>query len=303
MSSKKDYIQFCKAQPDLPLFHQPAWWDITTDEWDVTKIALADCKAFLPYKLEKKLGRRLSKNPLLTPYSGPLFLDNYSNDQKQKLLAKAQSFLHNFDYAMYDCNPHFTAGLQSDQQKTTYILSLEETDEDIKRNFKSSLRRQLKKAEKILSIEEDNSVERFYEVYADSISRQKNANVTPKEMVAKTFAYCKKNNCGNIYLAVDTQKNVHSAIFYTEDKNSAYYLLGGSQKKFLGSGAMGFLLWHCIKTAKARNKKVFDFEGSEVPGVARFFSTFGGNRLHYPVLAGRTHPVLALAFWVKKLLP
>jgi hypothetical protein len=52
---------------------------------------------------------------------------------------------------------------------------------------------------------------------------------------------------------------------------------------------MSALLWHCIRQAKARGNRVFDFEGSMDAGVERFFRAFGARRELYLVLKRDGH--------------
>lgn len=299
MSFKADYISFCEQHNYVPLFHQPYWLDCVAPGWRVEVIVGYDAVAYLPFLLEKKIGFSISRNPLLTPYSGLLFIDDYSSEKKQFLFDKTLEKLSSLSLSEIDCNPQFTSDIQAENNKSTYLLSLDKTLDEIQANFKSSLKRQLKKAEKNLIIEEDKNTKRFYDIYSDSIGRQKNANKTPRDIVKKVFDLCQEKKCGQIFTAVDRDSNAHSSILYVEDKNSAYYLLGGSRKEFLGSGAMGYLLWHCIQLAKASGKKTFDFEGSEVPGVAKFFSTFGGEAVKYPVLKGPTNTALGALMKIK----
>ena len=67
----------------------------------------------------------------------------------------------------------------------------------------------------------------------------------------------------------------------TYDNDTAYYLAGGTDPNFYGSGAMSSLMWHAIQTAIGMKKKVFDFEGSMLPSVDRFFKNFSPQEVHY----------------------
>ncbi len=302
MDTKKEYIEFCSEHNWIPLFHQPEWWDSVTDHWRVTKLYGHNSKAFLPYAMEKKLGFTISRNPHLIPYSGLLFAERqYSQEQKEELFLLAQNFLSQFALSEYDCNPMFTRSLNlSINKKRTYILRLDHGKELIHTNFKASLKRQLKKAEKHLNVEETTTLDAFYNVYSDSISRQRGTSLIPRETLKKALALCQNKKNGSIYLAKDRDRQVHAAIFNVYDTETSYYLLGGSAGKHLGSGAMGLLLWHCIQIAITKGKTFFDFEGSEVPGVARFFSTFGGDQIEYPILSSKTQPALKAAMVLKK---
>jgi hypothetical protein len=40
-------------------------------------------------------------------------------------------------------------------------------------------------------------------------------------------------------------------------------------------------MWSAIKVAKSKGVKTFDFEGSMIPGVEKFFRGFGGELTTY----------------------
>jgi lipid II:glycine glycyltransferase (peptidoglycan interpeptide bridge formation enzyme) len=47
---------------------------------------------------------------------------------------------------------------------------------------------------------------------------------------------------------------------------------------------MAWLLWQAMLFARDRGCGIFDFEGSMVPGVARFYRNFGARPVSYPGL-------------------
>ena len=71
-----------------------------------------------------------------------------------------------------------------------------------------------------------------------------------------------------------------SAIYIVWDANSAYYLLGGSDPNFRSSGANSLLLWEAIKFASGVTKR-FDFEGSMIEPIERYFRGFGATQKPY----------------------
>ena len=61
------------------------------------------------------------------------------------------------------------------------------------------------------------------------------------------------------------------------DNQRTYYLIGGYDAENAHQGAGTLNLWHAIKDAKARGNRLFDFEGSMIPEVERYFRGFGGE--------------------------
>jgi hypothetical protein len=64
--------------------------------------------------------------------------------------------------------------------------------------------------------------------------------------------------------------------FIVHDEQTAYYLLGGydAQDRHHGAGALAVV--EAIKFAQDLGLKTFDFEGSVMPAIERYFRGFGG---------------------------
>ena len=70
-------------------------------------------------------------------------------------------------------------------------------------------------------------------------------------------------------------------LFLAYDKRCAYNLLSYFDKASNIRGIPSSLIWHSIKYASERNLEVYDFEGSVLPDIERFFQCFGGNHTPY----------------------
>ena len=80
--------------------------------------------------------------------------------------------------------------------------------------------------------------------------------------------------------ACDESGRVHAVAYVVWDDAAAYYLMGGGDPELRTSGASSLLMWEAI--LRARNvTDVFDFEGSMLRPVERFFRAFGGRQIPY----------------------
>ena len=84
---------------------------------------------------------------------------------------------------------------------------------------------------------------------------------------------------GKIFLAKN-EKEICGAVYLVWDKKSAYYIAGGSPKEVRTSGAMPLLLWEAIKFS-SKVTRHFNFEGSMIKPIERFFRAFGGEQVPY----------------------
>lgn len=71
-----------------------------------------------------------------------------------------------------------------------------------------------------------------------------------------------------------------AAAWIVWDEKRAYYLVGGYDEGAETSGALSLALWRAIEfTARELRLREFDFEGSMVPAIERYFRKFGGTLL------------------------
>jgi hypothetical protein len=82
-------------------------------------------------------------------------------------------------------------------------------------------------------------------------------------------------------LIIRCQQDLHAGIFYVQDQKSGYYIAGGSDARFYGSGAMSRLMWETILYSQQQGRTHFDFEGSMVAGVDQFFKNYNPHEIKY----------------------
>jgi hypothetical protein len=73
-------------------------------------------------------------------------------------------------------------------------------------------------------------------------------------------------------------------VYLVWDAESAYSLMSGNDPRLRSSGAISLLRWEAIKFAREVTRR-FDFEGSMLEPVERFFRAFGGRQVRFARLA------------------
>lgn len=90
----------------------------------------------------------------------------------------------------------------------------------------------------------------------------------------------------------DAENQLTSVIYLVLDEKYMYLLASGYKK---GHRSNYGLTWHTILEAKKRGL-IFDFHGSMLPGVERFYAGFGGEKSYMPV-----HRHVS-SWWMEKLI-
>ncbi|KHE90870.1 MAG: GNAT family N-acetyltransferase [Candidatus Scalindua rubra] len=134
--------------------------------------------------------------------------------------------------------------------------------------------------QKKVRVYKENSVEKFLSINKLTFERQNLLTPYSMDFLKRLDRACEENNCRNIFFAEDENQQIHSAAYIVWDKQTAYYLMGGGNPSLRNSGAASLLMWEAIKFASTVTKK-FDFEGSMLEPVERFFRAFGAVQKPY----------------------
>jgi hypothetical protein len=88
-------------------------------------------------------------------------------------------------------------------------------------------------------------------------------------------------------------------LYVVWDPNAAFHLLSGGDPELRTSGAGSLLMWEAIMRARAVTD-VFDFEGSMLEPVERFFRAFGARQTPY-IHVSRATPAARTAIAVRRM--
>lgn len=287
MEAKIDYINYCNKN-EVPLFFKPFWLDMIDANWNVIKAKEGNTTVYFPYYIKKKWGFKFLRNAHLTPYGGFVFNKKQNaidEETKSRLVSLILNQFPKFSLLNIDLHPAIKLNENEfpnfiTTKKKTNILHLI-NKEVCFQSFKSPLQRQIKKAAKNLTIFEKDDIELFYELHCKTFEKRNHLPPTPFLNILKTWEICKQNNCGKLLFIEDDKKNMHAALFMTYDTETSYYLAGGTDAQYYGSGAMSLLMWHAIQLSFDMRKLQFDFEGSMIPTVDAFFKKFSPTEIEY----------------------
>ncbi len=248
--------------------------------------------ATLPFYKVKKRSLTLIMKPKLTQFMGIWIRYPQGQSYKKKLsfekkiinelinkLPNFDDFKQSIQYTLTNWLPFYWNGFQ---QTTHYTYVIEDlTDlQKIYSNFKSSLINRIKKAEKIVTIKDDLTIEQFYEINKYAFKKSKRNIPYTYEFLKKLDEKCFKNKCRKILYAIDENGLIHSAIYLVWDVNSTYRLMSAYDPVFSKSGASALLGWKAIQFASTVSKR-FDFEGSMLENIEERNRTFGAIQKPY----------------------
>lgn len=100
----------------------------------------------------------------------------------------------------------------------------------------------------------------------------------------------KSNNQLFYYGIVDSSNNLVAGAFFSQFHGRITYIKGASLKEFMNDGTMYALLDKGIHHAK-QNNYLFDFGGSNIPGISQFFSNLSGENREYAIIKWGKEPL------------
>lgn len=295
MNSKEQYLSQQQLQQNLPIFCQPWWLDIVSNNWDVV-LAKHEGKitGIWPFSMDKRWGLNIVRNPLLTPYLGPFFFYPDQIPEHQKTAFEESTFKamwqqlprwDSFDMEATTSFTHYQLFLDKGFEHTpkiTYEIDLGRTEEKLFAAINSNHRNLIKQASQSNEIVEGNEYLPFLlQLHKETFSRKNKPYPFQPSVVEKLVKESQTINRGSLFAMKDGQNSITAGIFTVWDKEKMYLLLSAVDVKKAHPGAVRSLIWHAIKTARSNGLKTFDFEGSMDPGIAAFFKRFGGERKTY----------------------
>lgn len=147
-------------------------------------------------------------------------------------------------------------------------------------SFASVVKKNIKSAKNKVKIEESGDIAVLHSLMEKTFQLQKRSYPFSKEYLSTIFEACKKHDAAKLLYARDENGNVHSGVLYVYDEKVCYYLIAGTDPQFRSGGANSLLLWEGIQFA-AQHSRCFDFEGSMIEGIEKFFRQFGGELTIY----------------------
>jgi hypothetical protein len=288
------------------IFQQPWWLDaVAPGRWGETT-----CKhdgrvvARLPYVVRGRprlaMLTQSSLTQTLGPWVGPsdagpvraLAREHELLAELEAGLPRAAAFSQQFSPAVLNALPFYWAGYHLEVRYTYRLVGLGSADA-LWSGLRGNVRREIRKARTRVEVVDDLGLDRFHDVLSKTYTRQRIPTPHSLAELERLEAACSRRGAGATLFARDDAGRVHAVAWAVWDKRAAYYLLAGAEPDLRNSGAGSLLAWEAIMRARAVTD-VFDFHGSMLQPVERFFRAFGGRQTPY-LSVTRMNPGLRMA--------
>lgn len=267
--------------------------DTMAAQWDA--LIYNDYEAVMPLTRNRKFGIKYLYQPFLTAQLGVFGNKLTAELVNQFIESIPRSF--RFTEICLNSGNNFSIHSGSVTSRNNYVLPLHNSYEELFSGYSENTQRNIRKAlqsgctaDKGFNAAEvvnlaQMQMKQYSRESADNMNRfrQLYKLLSDKKM---TSAYGIRSSAGDL---------LASCIFFYSH-NRAYYILVGNHPDSRNTGASHALIDAFIKDYAGKNM-LLDFEGSDIPGLASFYSSFGAVNEPYPFLKINRLPLLLR--WMK----
>jgi hypothetical protein len=250
--------------------------DALCSHWE--GFVLDDYAAVMPMPWRKKWGIRYIYHAPFLQRLG-IYGSNITIDVINAFYTKA---IQKFLYINFTVSPPAPATSARLNQRTNFIIDLNKPYAEIEAAYKEECRANITKAKKRGCTFTDNlPAELVIKLYRDAYGRlQVRNSADTYERMLRLLAEASRRRTVRLCGVIDALGNVIFGAVVFMDARRLYYIMGaptiaGRQKR-----ATYFFIDHILKS-HASTPMLFDFEGSDLPNVAKFYRKFSPETEHY----------------------
>jgi hypothetical protein len=269
----------CIEQSANSLVYGYSWYlDILAPNWHA--LVLNDYEAVMPLTGNRKLFIHYLYQPFFTQQLGVFYKNPETRDHLLPFLDAIPSMYRFVDINLNDQNEIMSSSYKIRRRKN-FVLDLNHPHHDLTKHFDDHCKRNIKKSRKVTQsiqpIDPAKAVA-FYQKY----KAVNTSNVLPSDY---------ENFLNVTLIAADKQLLLCRGVFSESEELLAVgifllhrgriiYVLGGASDEGREKRSM-YCLFDDLILQFSNHALLLDFEGSEIPGIARFFKGFGAEKRPY----------------------
>ncbi len=285
-----------------PIFVQPWWLDVVAGEGNWGECRVEDggkLLARMPWVKKSRFGLTLLTHPMLTQTLGPWFSKPPPGSKYSLQLARQKDLtelliqqLPRHNYFAQNFSPDITNWLpwywRGYEETTNYTYRLYDIGDHKKlfHGFQTNIRGDIRKAEgKGIVVTNENTIDDFLPLAFAVFARQDIKAPYDEDFLRRLDSACQKHDARKIFIARDIDGVPHAGVYLVYNNYCAYNLMTGGDPNLRSSGATSLAMWEAIKFASTMTN-TFDFEGSMIESIERFFRGFGAVQTPYFRVSG-----------------
>lgn len=284
----------CIEQSVTPLVYAKSWYlNMICPGWDA--LVLNEYEAVMPLTKGKKYFIHYLYQPFFSQQLGVFSAEVLTAQQLLAFINAIPKHFRFIDINLNSSNKALADVLHLKPRKN-YELNLNKPYDKLEKNYASQAKRNLKKAQKeiliIKNIPYPQAVE-FYRKHKGKLTK----GVKEKHYQQLMFLLEKADQYKHVFAlgSYNSKQEILAAAIFIHYHSRIIFLLGTASPAGRDCGAM-YAIFDRLIFQYAGTDTVLDFEGSEIPGIARFFKNFGAEKKIYYKLKINRLPLLFKIF-------
>ncbi|MEM9526672.1 MAG: hypothetical protein AAGA31_08700 [Bacteroidota bacterium] len=218
------------------------------------------------------------QRPPFTQQCGPFGKWN-SVHEVQDFLSQLPPWIRPYRFPLSEgIGPLGIPGEFAEEKRTNYVLDLSPDFPTLQQNFQRALRRKLKKFGPVtLSPTEPDLI---IQHYREQVGAKAGLKRWHYQRVNRLMEACQERDLGVLVRADEAEYGLLAAGFFPLHQGRLINLFATSTKAGYQRAGMARLLTALIEVYRGEGR-ILDFEGSDLPGVAEFFRSFGPKKRTY----------------------
>ncbi|MEX0985858.1 MAG: GNAT family N-acetyltransferase [Bacteroidales bacterium] len=250
-----------------------SWYlDACTEHW--AAFVMNEYECIMPVAFRSKLGLRYTYQPRFCQQLGIYSELRVDNEVSRMFLHALNKRFKLGDYAfnegnLLDDEPGFDV-----TDNANYILDIREPYETILKGYTENCRRNIKKALNT-GLEFTDSIDIHDLVYLKKMNDSAEHDDAHYRFLTRMFKTLQNQNRVKVF-GVKLETHICAAAIFAFSGKRMHYLLSFSSETGKKRRAM-FMVIDSVITMYANENLTLDFEGSNIPSIARFFRGFGAK--------------------------
>jgi hypothetical protein len=277
------------------LIYVYSWYlDIVSPNWNA--LVEGDYESVMPLTGNKKYGIHYLFPPYFAQQLGVFSKNKLSGEMVNDFL---NAFPPHYKFIEANLNTKNTFDLPGFQLKKNINieLTLDSSYDILKKNYSEDTKRNIKKAAKhSITLQKGIEPAELIKIFRKNIGKKIN-NLGDKnyEVLLHLVNTCLEKGYAEIWGA-HSGENLCAGVVWLKKGNRSIFLFSATDQQAKKTGAMFFLIDKFIQE-QANTKTILDFEGSNLPGLARFYKGFGSEE--YVYLQVRKNNLPKIVKWLK----
>ncbi len=254
--------------------------DHMAKHWDA--LVYNDYEAVMPLTWNRKYGIAYLYQPFLTAQLGVFgqrFNPNLVNDFIQAIPTS---------FRFIDISLNSGNSLPDPRgfsvNRSNYVLDMGKSYEELYKAYRENIQRNIRKAQQAgCQVQKNFDVERVIDLALRQMKGYSKGQTENVNHFRKLYEFLHDRQMATTYGILSEQNEWLATGVFFYSPNRAYYILVGNHPAGKTTGASHALIDAFIKD-HAGKSMVLDFEGSDIPNLALFYSGFGAIEEKYPAI-------------------